>query len=124
MILIFDFGSQYTQLIARKIRQFNVKSEIVPYDFSPAAARKLLPEGVILSGGPASTYAPGAPKLNTKLLQLGVPVLGICYGMQSLSRKLGEMSGAAPFVNTAARESNFGLKIHFLKVSNPRRRSG
>ena len=89
MILIFDFGSQYTQLIARKVRSLNVKSEIVPFDLPLAEVRKMAPEGIILSGGPASTYAPGAPKLNGKLLELGLPVLGICYGMQSISRRLG-----------------------------------
>ena len=89
MILIFDFGSQYTQLIARKVRSLNVKSEIVPFDLPLAEVRKAAPEGIILSGGPASTYAPGAPKLNPRLLELGVPVLGICYGMQSISRRLG-----------------------------------
>ena len=89
MILIFDFGSQYTQLIARKIRQLNVKSEILPFDAPLARVKKLKPEGIILSGGPASTYAKGAPRLNPRLLDLGVPVLGICYGMQSLTRNLG-----------------------------------
>lgn len=89
MILIFDFGSQYTQLIARKIRQLNVKSEIVPFNEPIANVRKLAPEGIILSGGPASTYAKGAPRLNPKLLELGVPVLGICYGLQVVTRALG-----------------------------------
>ncbi len=89
MILIFDFGSQYTQLIARKIRQLNVKSEIVPFDWPLDKVRAAKPEGIILSGGPASTYAPGAPKLRPALLELGVPVLGICYGLQSITRKLG-----------------------------------
>lgn len=88
MILIFDFGSQYTQLIARKIRQLDVKSEIVPFDLPLAKVKKLAPEGIILSGGPSSTYAPGAPRLNPKLLEMGVPVLGICYGMQALTRHL------------------------------------
>lgn len=89
MILILDFGSQYTQLIARKIRQMNVKSEIVPFDLAPSEIRRLAPKGLIFSGGPASTYAPGAPKLNKKILELGVPILGICYGMQLLTRMLG-----------------------------------
>ncbi len=70
MILIFDFGSQYTQLIARKIRQLNVKSEIVPFDWPLDKVRAAKPEGIILSGGPASTYAPGAPKLRPALLEL------------------------------------------------------
>jgi GMP synthase (glutamine-hydrolysing) len=89
MILIFDFGSQYTQLIARKIRQLSVKSEIVPFDEPIARVRAARPEGIVLSGGPASIYAKGAPKLNAKLLELGVPVLGICYGLQALTNKLG-----------------------------------
>ncbi len=89
MILIFDFGSQYTQLIARKIRQLSVKSEIVPFDWPLDKVRAARPEGIILSGGPASTYTVGAPRLRPQLLDLGVPVLGICYGMQALTRRLG-----------------------------------
>ena len=89
MILIFDFVSQYTQLIARKIRELNVKSEIVAFDWPLGQVKAAKPEGVILSGGPASTYSPGAPKLRAQLLSLGVPVLGICYGMQATTRKLG-----------------------------------
>jgi GMP synthase (glutamine-hydrolysing) len=89
MILIFDFGSQYTQLIARKIRQLDVKSEIVPFDEPIARVKARKPEGLVLSGGPASIYAPGSPKLNMKLLDLGVPVLGICYGLQALTKHLG-----------------------------------
>lgn len=89
MILVFDFGSQYTQLIARKIRQLCVKSEIVPYNHPIGQVRKAQPEGIILSGGPASSCARGAPRLKPELLELGVPVLGICYGMQVSCRKLG-----------------------------------
>jgi len=89
MILILDFGSQYTQLIARKVRGLDVKSEIVPCTTSIAAIRRAKPEGIVLSGGPASTYDKGAPKLNPKVLELGVPVLGICYGMFALMRRLG-----------------------------------
>jgi GMP synthase (glutamine-hydrolysing) len=89
MILIFDFGSQYTQLIARKIRQLDVKSEIVPFDEPIARVKAMKPEGIVLSGGPASIYAPGSPKLNMRLLELGVPILGICYGLQALTKHLG-----------------------------------
>ncbi|MCH8334051.1 glutamine-hydrolyzing GMP synthase [Candidatus Sumerlaeota bacterium] len=96
MILILDFGSQYTQLIARKIRSLRVKSEIVPFDASIARIRKAAPQGIVLSGGPASTYAKGAPKLNPKVLGLGVPVLGICYGMFAAVRGFqGEVVRAA-----------------------------
>lgn len=89
MILILDFGSQYTQLIARKIRQLNVKSEIVPYNLSLAKIRAARPEGIVLSGGPSSTYDRGAPKLKPQILEMGVPVLGICYGMFATMRGVG-----------------------------------
>jgi GMP synthase (glutamine-hydrolysing) len=88
-ILILDYGSQYTQLIARRIRELRVFSEIIPppSDASAIAARE--PAGVILSGGPASVYDPGAPELPDGLLDLGVPVLGICYGMHLVARASG-----------------------------------
>jgi GMP synthase (glutamine-hydrolysing) len=85
-ILVLDFGSQYTQLIARRVRELGVFSEIQPYDYG---LRKILaepPAGIILSGGPASTTAPGAPRLEKELLAAGIPILGICYGMQLLTR--------------------------------------
>lgn len=89
MILILDFGSQYSQLIARKVRSFSVYSQIVPFNTPIAEIRKLAPEGIIFSGGPASVREKGAPKVKKQLLELGVPVLGICYGMQLLVHLLG-----------------------------------
>jgi len=95
MILILDFGSQYTQLIARRVREANVYCEIVPCTASleDVAARK--PAGIILSGGPASVYVPGAPKLASGITRLGVPVLGICYGMGILNTEAGADVGRA-----------------------------
>ncbi len=88
-ILILDFGSQYTQLIARKIRELGVYSEIRPY-FTPLDdIRQLQPKGLILSGGPASVYDEGAPLPDTDLFSLGIPVLGICYGLQVIAHLLG-----------------------------------
>jgi GMP synthase (glutamine-hydrolysing) len=81
MILILDFGSQYTQLIARRVREANVYCEIHPFNLSLEKIRALKPEGVILSGGPASVYQEDAPKVETELFDLDVPFLGICYGM-------------------------------------------
>ncbi len=85
MILILDYGSQYTQLIARKIRAMGVYTEIFPPDLPREAALSHEPAGIILSGGPSSVYAKGAPRLERWVLEAGVPVLGICYGMQLLT---------------------------------------
>ena len=88
-ILILDFGSQYTQLIARRVRELGVFSEIQPYNFSLKKILAAPPAGIILSGGPASTTAPGAPRVGRELFAAGIPILGICYGMQLLTRMLG-----------------------------------
>jgi GMP synthase (glutamine-hydrolysing) len=88
-IVVLDYGGQYSQLIARRVRDCGVFSELIPHHvpLEKIVARK--PRGIILSGGPASVYAPGAPRLERGLLELGVPVLGICYGMQLLVHELG-----------------------------------
>src|SRR5258707_941044 len=88
-ILILDFGSQYGQLIARRVREQNVFCQIVRHDLSAERIAALKPRGVILSGGPASVYDPGAPHCDPKLFELGIPVLGICYGMQLACQALG-----------------------------------
>jgi GMP synthase (glutamine-hydrolysing) len=88
-ILILDFGSQYTQVIARRIRELQVYSEIVRFDTSAAEIARLSPKGLVLSGGPASVYDKGAPHLDPKIFSLGIPVLGICYGMQLMAHHLG-----------------------------------
>ncbi|SHF25695.1 GMP synthase (glutamine-hydrolysing) [Caldanaerobius fijiensis DSM 17918] len=88
-ILILDFGGQYTQLIARRIREVNVYCEIVPYDISPEKIREYKPMGIVLSGGPASVYVKDAPKCDPEIFKLGIPVLGICYGAQLMALLLG-----------------------------------
>lgn len=88
-VLVVDFGAQYAQLIARRVREANVYSEIVPHSISAAEVRALDPAAIILSGGPASVYEQGSPKLDPKILDLGIPVLGICYGFQILAQSLG-----------------------------------
>ena len=87
-ILILDFGSQYTQLIARRIREQNVYCEIHPYTLTLSEIKAIAPKGIILSGGPASVYETDAPKVDAKLFALGIPVLGICYGMQLMAALL------------------------------------
>ncbi|WP_028844190.1 glutamine-hydrolyzing GMP synthase [Thermodesulfovibrio thiophilus] len=88
-ILIIDFGSQYTQLIARRVREFKVYSEIIPCTAPFAEIKKRKPAGIILSGGPSSVFDENAPTINIELFKLGIPVLGICYGMQLITHLLG-----------------------------------
>src|SRR5215217_8089162 len=88
-VLVLDFGGQYSQLIARRVRECGVFSELLPHTVAIEEIRARSPRGLILSGGPASVYADGAPKLRTELLELGIPVLGICYGMQAMVLELG-----------------------------------
>ncbi|MEN6469019.1 MAG: glutamine-hydrolyzing GMP synthase [Smithella sp.] len=89
MILIIDFGSQYNQLIARRVREHHVYCQIEPPDITLAAIKALAPEGIILSGGPASIYSKGAPRVDKGIFKLGIPVLGICYGLQYMIDSLG-----------------------------------
>ena len=88
-ILILDFGSQYTQLIARRVREERVYCEIHPFSMSLEEIRAFAPRGIILSGGPSSVLAEGAPLPDPRIFELGVPVLGICYGLQLVARLLG-----------------------------------
>ena len=88
-VVILDFGAQYTQLIARRIREFNVFSVVLPCTVSLDAIKALRPIGLVLSGGPSSVYDADAPKADPEVLQLGLPTLGICYGMQFMAHHLG-----------------------------------
>ncbi len=88
-ILVLDFGSQYTQLIARRIREEQVYSEIQPFDYPLEAIKSFNPKGIILSGGPSSVYEEGAPVTSRELLELGIPILGICYGLQLIALQMG-----------------------------------
>ena len=89
LILVLDFGSQYTQLIARRVRELGVYSEIHPFNVPVEKILQLKPMGIILSGGPSSVYEEAAPKPSPKVLELGIPVLGICYGLQLIADQLG-----------------------------------
>jgi len=95
VILILDFGSQYTQLIARRVREARVYCEIHPFNFPLDKIRAMRPNGIILSGGPASLYEAEAPDINDEVLRLGCPVLGICYGMYVIAQHLGAHSAGA-----------------------------
>lgn len=89
LILILDFGGQYNQLIARRVRECNVYSEVVPFDIPIEKIKEKNPKGIIFTGGPASVYGENSPKCDEKIFTLGVPVLGICYGMQLMTHCLG-----------------------------------
>jgi GMP synthase (glutamine-hydrolysing) len=88
-ILVLDFGSQFSQLIARRVREANVYCELVPGTTPWSELKKRAPAGLILGGGPASVYEPGAPQVDPEALRAGIPVLGICYGMQLIAHHLG-----------------------------------
>src|SRR3990170_2652254 len=94
-IAILDFGSQYAQLIARRVREARVYCELFPWDATSNQVLELTPKGFILSGGPASVYASGAPQVPDYVLESGQPVMGICYGMQALTQALGGLVAAS-----------------------------
>ena len=96
LVLILDFGGQYTQLIARRVREFHVFCEIIPFDTPLETLTARNPKAIILSGGPASVYAASAPVCDTAVFEVGVPVLGICYGAQLMARLLGGSVEHAP----------------------------
>src|SRR3954447_22915114 len=92
-VLVVDFGAQYAQLIARRVRELNVYSEIVPHRISAAELAADPPAALILSGGPKSVHVDGAPSLDPEIYELGVPILGICYGAQLVAQQLGGTVG-------------------------------
>ncbi|MCT1802360.1 glutamine-hydrolyzing GMP synthase [Kocuria sp. WRN011] len=107
-VLVVDYGAQYAQLIARRVREANVYSEIVPHTWSTEKILQRNPAAIILSGGPSSVYAPGAPQRDSELFEAGVPVLGICYGFQVMASALGgsvERTGAREYGATVATAS-------------------
>jgi GMP synthase (glutamine-hydrolysing) len=110
-ILILDFGSQYTQVIARRVRELQVYSEVLPFNLPAAEIKKLNPNGIILSGGPASVYDKNAPQIDPEIFSLGIPVLGICYGLMQMAHHLG-----GQVVFTGRREYGAGM-LHITNGS-------
>ncbi|HEU5222421.1 MAG TPA: glutamine-hydrolyzing GMP synthase [Candidatus Lumbricidophila sp.] len=111
-VLVVDFGAQYAQLIARRVREAGVYSEIVPHTVSASEVKAKNPIGIVLSGGPSSVYEPDAPSLDTGILELGVPTLGICYGFQVMATQLG-----GEVAQTGQRE--YGATAATLSVTAP-----
>ena len=114
-VLILDFGGQYNQLIARRVRENNVYCEVHPYDMSLDAIRAYDPIGIIFTGGPQSVYAEGSPHADLGVYTLGVPILGICYGCQLLSHELGGLVTAAQ--DDSARE--YGKTVTYFDTTCP-----
>jgi GMP synthase (glutamine-hydrolysing) len=117
-ILILDFGSQYTQLIARRVREVGVYSEIRAFDISDEEVQAFNPRGVILSGGPESVAATASPRVPDCVFELGVPVLGICYGMQAMAEQFGGRVAGSPtseFGYAQIRQIGSGGLLHDIR---------
>lgn len=96
LVLVLDFGGQYNQLIARRVRELSVYSEMVPFDIPYEEIMALHPQAIILTGGPASVHEEGAPRCDARIFTMGIPILGICYGMHLMAQELGGVVQAAP----------------------------
>ena len=124
LVLVLDFGGQYNQLIARRVRECNVYSEVVHYDISIDKIKEKNPKGIIFTGGPASVYGEDSPKCNNEIFELGIPILGICYGMQLMTHVLGGKVSKADtreygttkvnIDNTSSLFKNFDSENNFL----------
>ncbi|HEY7853975.1 MAG TPA: glutamine-hydrolyzing GMP synthase [Aquiluna sp.] len=114
-VLVVDFGAQYAQLIARRVREANIYSEIVPHTISAQEIKEKNPAAIILSGGPSSVYEAGSPQLDREILELGVPILGICYGFQVLAQALGgkvDQTGKREYGATDLEVSSSGILLN------------
>ena len=123
-MLVIDLGGQYSQLIARRVRECRVYSELVGHTISPEAVRARNPYALILSGGPASVYAEDAPRVDPRIFELGIPTLGICYGMQLMALDLGgrvDRTGVSEFGKTELQRRGVGAA---RRTRRPSRRSG
>lgn len=117
LVIVLDFGGQYTQLIARRIRECRVYCEILPFDTTLEQILSREPKGIIFSGGPASVYEKDAPRVDPAIYASGVPILGICYGAQLMSHQLGGDVKPARTESTAKRKLRSSTHLSFLSDS-------
>ena len=119
MILVFNFGGQYAHLIARRVRELGVKSELVSPDITPAEVKRLKPQALIFSGGPASVYEKGAPKIDKGIYDLKLPILGICYGHQLMAYQLGGETSSHQEKQFGKETLNISRSLLFVGLKNP-----
>ena len=120
-VLVIDFGAQYAQLIARRVREAKVYSEVVPHTATVDELAAKNPAAVVLSGGPSSVYADGAPQLDPRIFDLDVPVFGICYGFQAMAQALGGYPDATAATCRGADRYGLDLQVHTPRgVANTR----
>ena len=115
MVIVVDFGGQYNQLIARRVRECHVYCEVVPYTKALAAVKEKQPKGIIFTGGPNSVYAEGAPQIEAEIFEQGIPVLGLCYGMQIMAHTLGGKVSAAEKREFGKTNTNFDTASPLFK---------
>ena len=117
-ILVLDFGGQYNQLIARRVRECNVYCEVKPCTTPLDEIRKMAPIGIIFTGGPSSVYAPDSPHVDPELFRMGIPILGICYGCQLIAHHLGGkvVPATRPRANTAVPKPSTIPNANCLRV--------
>ena len=116
-VLVLDFGGQYNQLIARRVRELGVYCDLLPYGMSIEKIREYSPIGIIFTGGPNSVYEAGAPDIDAEIFRLGIPVLGICYGCQLIAHKLGGKVAHADTREYGKSEIEYGESILFADVT-------
>lgn len=115
LVLVVDFGGQYNQLIARRVRENNVYCEIIPYTYSAEKIKEKNPKGIIFTGGPNSVYGEGAPRIDERIFELGVPILGICYGAQLIAHNFGGKVTGADIREYGRTEVNLSNKCYLFK---------
>ena len=115
LVIVVDFGGQYNQLIARRVRECNVYCEVVPFNKALTAIEEKQPKGIIFTGGPNSVYGEGAPQIERRIFELGIPVLGLCYGMQLMAHTLGGKVEAADKREFGKTETHFDTSAALFK---------
>lgn len=114
-VIVIDFGGQYNQLVARRVRECNVYCEIYSYRTDIEQIKAMNPKGIILTGGPNSCYEADSPTYTKELFELGIPVLGLCYGAQLMNHILGGKVEKAPYVSTEKRKCSWTSLLRFLR---------